>query len=224
MWPGRGTRDVPRSFRPWQRRQTMEVPVRSMVRSSDRTATLPTPTAHRDPERPGLEVGGRLAQRGRMILDVSRADLEEAEARLGPFHETTWHFRQALDERPASWDRLPAAYGTPPPGGRAGRAAAGDPGVCRGWGGWRSRPPRSSSSAARPTASSGCPGTPLAPLQYRLTRLPPLDDGPYYACQLRDGSTQCDCTSGPIRSPRFPTPPLQAPRGPRRDGLAFERP
>ena len=37
------------------------------------------------------------------------------------------------------------------------------------------------------------PGTPPAPLQYRLTRLPPLDDGPYYACRLRDGSTQCDC-------------------------------
>ncbi len=37
-------------------------------------------------------------------------------------------------------------------------------------------------------------GTPLAPIQWRLTRLrPPLDDGPYYACRLQDGSTQCDC-------------------------------
>src|SRR5206468_1618888 len=37
-------------------------------------------------------------------------------------------------------------------------------------------------------------GTALAPLQWRITRLhPPLDDGPYYACRLRDGTTQCDC-------------------------------
>ena len=37
------------------------------------------------------------------------------------------------------------------------------------------------------------PGTPPAPFQYRLTRLPPLEDGPYYACRLSDGTTQCDC-------------------------------
>jgi hypothetical protein len=37
-------------------------------------------------------------------------------------------------------------------------------------------------------------GTKLAPVQWRLTRLqPPLEDGPYYACRLADGSTQCDC-------------------------------
>jgi hypothetical protein len=37
-------------------------------------------------------------------------------------------------------------------------------------------------------------GTELAPVQWRLTRLqPPLENGPYYACRLADGSTQCDC-------------------------------
>ena len=37
-------------------------------------------------------------------------------------------------------------------------------------------------------------GTELAPVQWRLTRPhPPLEDGPYYACRLADGSTQCDC-------------------------------
>jgi hypothetical protein len=37
-------------------------------------------------------------------------------------------------------------------------------------------------------------GTELAPVQWRLTRLhPPHDDGPYYACRLADGATQCDC-------------------------------
>ena len=37
-------------------------------------------------------------------------------------------------------------------------------------------------------------GTELAPVQWRLTRPhPPLEDGPYYACRLADGATQCDC-------------------------------
>jgi hypothetical protein len=30
-----------------------------------------------------------------MILDVSAADLEAAEAAYGPFHPTAWHFRNA---------------------------------------------------------------------------------------------------------------------------------
>jgi hypothetical protein len=33
----------------------------------------------------------------------------------------------------------------------------------------------------------------LAPSQYRLTCLPEPGDGPYYACRLSDGTTQCDC-------------------------------
>src|SRR6478735_4239589 len=53
-----------------------------------------------------------LAQRARMILDVAAADLEVAETRLGPFHETTWHFRHALAEARRSWDRLRAEFGT----------------------------------------------------------------------------------------------------------------
>ncbi len=63
-----------------------------------------------------------LIQRGRMILDVAAADLEVSEARLGPFHETTWYFRTALEESRRSWDRLRASYG-----GRALEAALGEP-------------------------------------------------------------------------------------------------
>src|SRR5437868_3081698 len=46
-----------------------------------------------------------------MILDVAAADLEAAETALGPFHPTSWHFRNALAEARRSWDRLRAEFG-----------------------------------------------------------------------------------------------------------------
>ena len=46
-----------------------------------------------------------------MILDVATADLEASEQKLGPFHPTSWHFRQALAEANRSWDRLRAEFG-----------------------------------------------------------------------------------------------------------------
>src|SRR5262249_12382514 len=52
-----------------------------------------------------------LVQRGRMILDVAEVDLEAAEATFGPFHPTTWHFRNVLSEARRSWDRLRAKLG-----------------------------------------------------------------------------------------------------------------
>ena len=55
------------------------------------------PLCDRDPSDP-VRQAVELAQRGRMILDVSALDLEVAEARLGAFHPTTWHFRNALNE------------------------------------------------------------------------------------------------------------------------------
>jgi hypothetical protein len=149
-----------------------------------------------------------LAQRGRMILDVCAADLETAEAVHGPFHPVAWHFRNALDEARRSWDRLRAEFG-----GRTLDAALAEPPltilVLRG-----PEPGARDTLAEPPTGreASGpgsvllvpiggqtyraerVEGTPLAPLLWRLTRLhPPLENGPYYACRLKDGTTQCDC-------------------------------
>ena len=134
-----------------------------------------------------------LSQRGRMILDVSAADLEAAEAALGPFHPTTCHFREALAEAKRAWDRLRASLG-----GAAIEDALAEPPVTfltlgePGPGGDGAHvviPIHGRTYHAR-----RLPGTADAPTLWRVTRLrPPSEDGPYYACRLRDGSTQCDC-------------------------------
>ena len=67
------------------------LPLRRPIRDRDET----------DPDRCAAE----LVQRGRLILDVSIADFEAAEAKFGAFHQTTWHFRNALSEAQASWER-----------------------------------------------------------------------------------------------------------------------
>ncbi len=149
----------------------------------------------RDPSDPGRRAV-ELAQRGRLILDVAKADLEASEAALGPFHPTTWHFRNALAEARKSWDRLRAEFGL-----RALDRALAQPPIAV----LRLRagdaptllliPIEGRSYRAEPVA-----GTPIAPVQWRLTRLdPPLEHGPYYACLLRDGSTQCDCAEWTYR-------------------------
>jgi hypothetical protein len=141
-----------------------------------------------DPARRAVE----LAQRGRMILDVATADLEAAETTLGPFHPTSWHFRNALHEARRSWDRLRAEFG-----GSALDAALNQPplAVLTLGDDRRGTPPIILIPiGGRTYRALRVAGTPLAPVQWRLSRLlPPDDDGPYYACRLSDGSTQCDC-------------------------------
>jgi hypothetical protein len=144
----------------------------------------------RDPDDPAWK-SVELAQRGRMILDVAAADLEAAEARLGPFHPTSWHFRNALAEARRSWDRLRAELG-----GSALEAALAEPPVTVLTLG--DDAPNGPLAILIPIGgktyrAERIAGTDLAPLQWRLTRLPPRDDGPYYACRLHDGSSQCDC-------------------------------
>ncbi|HKI20298.1 MAG TPA: SWIM zinc finger family protein [Isosphaeraceae bacterium] len=141
-----------------------------------------------DPYRCAVE----LAQRGRMIVDVAAVDLEAAEAAFGPFHPTTWHFRNALNEARRSWERLRAELGTKvidaalrePPLTvlTLGKSAQGSPQVVL------------VSIAGQTYRTEQVMGTEVAPIQWRLTRLlPPLDHGPYYVCRLADGLTQCDC-------------------------------
>ena len=169
-------------------------------RSTSRGVSVPAPhlTVQRplhdrdecDPIRSAVE----LVQRGRLILDVSAADLDAAEAAFGTFHPTTWHFRNSLNEAQRSWEQLRAELGT-----KTVEAALEEPPL---------------TALALDESTNGQPsvmlvliagqtyrpervvGTELAPVQWRLTRLrPPLEDGPYYVCRLADGSTQCDCAN-----------------------------
>jgi hypothetical protein len=189
----RGAAEPPRP--PWESPAADGPPwdVSGGSRSSARPRPRPVPLRQRDesdPERRAVE----LAQRGRIILDVSIADLEAAEAVHGPFHPVAWHFRNACHEAQRSWERLRAELGT-----RTLEAALNRPPLVilpigedpdgRGL-------PRAVMIviAGRTYGLQRIPGTELAPVQWRLTRPhPPLEDGPYYACRLADGSTQCDC-------------------------------
>ena len=125
---------------------------------------------------------------------MSAADLEAAEATFGPFHPTTWHFRNSLNEAQRSWERLRAELGT-----KTLEAALEEPPLTalaldenRLIGLYRvSCLILIAGQTYRPQRVAG---TELAPVQWRLTRLrPPLENGPYYVCRLADGSTQCDC-------------------------------
>lgn len=158
--------------------------------------TTPTrkaiPIRRRDPSDPAFKAV-ELAQRGRMILDVATADLEAAEAALGPFHPTSWHFRQALDEARRAWDRLRAEFG----GAALAAALEESPLAVLTLGGDAPGRPAVTLIAigGKTYRAERVEGTDLAPVLWRLTRLPPHDDGPYYACRLRDGTTQCDCAT-----------------------------
>jgi hypothetical protein len=147
-----------------------------------------------DPYRCAVE----LAQRGRLILDVSSADLEAAEATYGPFHPTTWHFRNSLSEAQRSWERLRTDLGV-----KTIEAAL-------------NQIPLAILTLGEPVNGQvqvqlvliggqtyriqQVLGTEQAPIQWRLTRLrPPLENGPYYVCRLADRSTQCDCADWTYR-------------------------
>lgn len=170
-------------------------------------ATAPAPTAPRhtptprDPDDPAYRAV-ELAQRGRMILDVASADLAAAEALLGPFHDTTWYFRQALSDARKSWDRLRALYGLRALEDALSQSPAtiltlgDDPG--------RPEPLAILLIIAGSThRARRLPGTPLAPVLWRLDRFPPADPSalssdpfaldPYHPARLHTGAPQCDC-------------------------------
>lgn len=171
------------------------------------------PLRDRDPSDP-VRRAVELAQRARMVVDVSAADLEAAEAAHGAFHPTAWYFRNAWYEALRSWDRLRAELG-----GAALQSALAEPPLtvlALGPGADGFAPDRDNHWPLPDPAGPGpggaaapvllipiagqtyralrVAGTALAPRLWRLTRLhPPLDDGPYYACRLRDATTRCDC-------------------------------
>ena len=160
------------------------------VRMPPTTRTPRRPRPRLDPEAPAFK-DVELVQRGRMILDVASLDLQAAEERLGPFHDTSWFFRRSLADARNTWDRLRARYGL-----RALEAAL-------------EEPPATVLTLGR--SPSGDPlavllviagdtyrvqrvgGTPDAPRIWQITQVPTPDDGPIHACRLEDGSTQCDC-------------------------------
>ena len=180
-------------------------PERNRNRKPDRTVRDLDPS---DPAWRFVE----LAQRGRMILDVSAADLDAAEAAFGPFHVTSWYFRSAWQEARTSWDRLRAEFGATaldaalaqPPITVLALGPRADQWMPDRQGRWPLPDVEVNGKETRlmlliPIAGKTyrvlrVAGTPLAPLLWRLTRLhPPLQDGPYYVCRLLDGTTQCDC-------------------------------
>lgn len=128
-----------------------------------------------------------LIQRGRMLVDLAAALLIANEARLGPFHDDTWRDRRTLDDVQRAWDRLRAQFGTPTLDWALNQPPVrplllnGDPRA------------RFLVIAGKTYRADRLPGNDLAPRLVRLHRLPDHDDGPYHACRLRDGATQCDC-------------------------------
>lgn len=148
----------------------------------------------RDPLDPAFKSVEQV-QRGRIVLDVAETDLAVAEARLGPFHETTWYFRQSLQEARRAWERLRSRYGT-----AALEAALAEPPVLVLPLVVPDRPTIELLAIAGKTYRvERIVGTELAPRQFRLTRLPLKEDEPYYVCRLRNGSTQCDCAEWTYR-------------------------
>ncbi len=147
-----------------------------------------TTDSGKDPEDPGFK-SVELAQRGRMVLDVALADLHYAEANLGPFHETTWHFRNALAEARISWDRLRAEFGT-----RALEAALAEPPLTFLTLGDPKKPVAVLVVVAGQTYRvQQQAATAIAPSMWKLTSLAEDGEGPYYVARLRDGSARCDC-------------------------------
>jgi hypothetical protein len=161
--------------------------VRPVARKADRASD--------DPKWRAVE----LAQRGRMILDVAAADLEVAEASLGPFHPTTWHFRQGLADARKAWDRLRADLGS-----AVLEAALEEPPVATLDLGTTAV---LIAIAGRTYRAERLEPTELAVALWRLTRLTPPVTPPFYVAMLRDGLRHCDCAGWAYRDDPPDGPP-----------------
>ncbi|MDX2038234.1 MAG: hypothetical protein SFX72_16415 [Isosphaeraceae bacterium] len=147
-----------------------------------------TSLVDRDPSDP-LHRVVELAQRGRIILDVTEADHRAATETLGPAHPVTAHFQAQKAEALKAWDRLVMELGR-----EILEEAVAQPPVA-----WLEAPARRSRPAGRFFPIDGrtylaepVPGTSAAPVQWRLVRLDSQVD-PYYVCRLDTSGHQCDC-------------------------------
>jgi hypothetical protein len=175
-----------------------------MTQKAKRTANL---TIRRDSSESPLFKTVAQVQRRRMILDVAAADLEAAESLLGPVHPTAWHFRQALTEARNAWEQLCTRLG----GAALKSALAHPPVACLTLGLEKPEGPQATliPIGGETYRAERVPGTPLAPVQWRLTHLGKSEGlDPYYVCRLRDGSTQCDCADWTFRVLDAETPGL----------------
>lgn len=127
-------------------------------------------------------------QRAKMVLDVSSLDLSASEERLGPFHPTTIHFREAWNEARRDWDVLRA---------RLGRAVVDEA---------LEEPTATALSLDSPAGSvvliailgetyrvRRLPNSSEAPHLFRLDKWTVVDDVPRFVARLADGSLVCDC-------------------------------
>jgi hypothetical protein len=145
----------------------------------------------------GHRTTGRI-QRAKIVLDVAIVDFEVSEETLGPVHPTTQHFRETLDAARTSWDRLRAEFGGKTLERELGRSAIAvvrlDPQTPE------SRRRHLILIQGKTYAVESVPGTPVAPILFRIQRLNPrLEFGPYYLSQLADGSMHCDCAEWAYR-------------------------
>ena len=160
----------------------------SALQTSSRSCAVPLPLRPGNESDPAFK-SIELVQRGRMLLDIAHADLDAAQGLLGPFHETTWHFRNTLDETKRAWDRLRAEFGT-----ATLESALAQPPITFLVLGQETAPTAILISVAGKTyRAERVHGQELVRSLWRLTCLPLSEDGPYYVARLRDDTCYCDC-------------------------------
>jgi hypothetical protein len=128
-------------------------------------------------------------QRGRLILEVAKADLDTAGHVHGSFHATTWFFRNSLAEARLAWERLRAEFGT----AQVEAALKEPPATMLILGESTSRPITLILIASAAYRVERFNVTQWVPRSWRLTRQVGDSDQFYDVCRLPDSTYQCEC-------------------------------